>query len=89
MLFSRGKLFGVISMFPLTCISVAIQFFFPVFLVEMFATVLAILILIITVQRPDENMNPYFGIRNYQAYWNDLRRAFYNEKGWIFFIYIS
>lgn len=79
-LFSRGKLFGVISMFPLTCISVAIQFFFPAFLVEMFATVLAILILIITVQRPDENMNPYFGIRNYQAYWNDLRRAFYNEK---------
>ena len=67
-------------MFPLTCISVAIQFFFPAFLVEMFATVLAILILIITVQRPDENMNPYFGIRNYQAYWNDLRRAFYNEK---------
>lgn len=79
-LFAIGKMFGVFSMFPLTCISVLIQFLFPTLLVEMFATVLAILILIITVQRPDENMNPYFGIRNYQAYWNDLRRAFYNEK---------
>ncbi|MBQ6788118.1 MAG: EAL domain-containing protein [Lachnospiraceae bacterium] len=79
-LFSLGKLLGVFSMFPLTCIAVLIQFLFPALLVEMFATVLAILILIITVQRPDENMNPYFGIRNYQAYWNDLRRAFYNEK---------
>lgn len=79
-LFSKGKLFAVFSMFPLTCIAVLIQFFFPALLVEMFATVLAILILIITVQRPDENINSYFGIRNYQAYWNDLRRAFYNEK---------
>ncbi len=79
-LFTKWKMMAVFSMFPLTFISSIIQFFYPALQVEMFATVLAILILIIMVQRPDENVNAYFGVRNYQAYWNDLKRAFYNKK---------
>ncbi len=76
-LFTKWKMMAVFSMFPLTFVSAVIQFFYPALQVEMFATVLAILILIIMVQRPDENVNAYFGVRNYQAYWNDLKRAFY------------
>jgi len=79
-LFSLGKLLSVFIMFPLILVSIVLQMIFPDLLVEMFATVLAILILIITVQRPEENINPFFGVRNYQAYWNDLRRSFYNKK---------
>lgn len=79
-LFTKGKLIGVFSMFPLSCIALAIQLYVPDLRVEMFAMVLSILILIITVQRADENMLPYFGICNYQAYWNHLRRAFFNKK---------
>ena len=79
-LFTKWKMMAVFSMFPLTFVSAIIQFINPDLQVEMFATVLAILILIIMVQRPDENVNAYFGTRNYQAYWNDLKRAFYNKK---------
>lgn len=78
--FTREKWFGSFSMFPLTIIAIMIQMLYSNLLVEVFATVVSILFLIITVQRPDENVNPVVGIRNYQAYTNDLKRCFYNEK---------
>lgn len=79
-LFTKWKMLAIFSMFPLTFISALMQLVYPTLMVEMFATVLAILILIIMVQRPDENVNAYLGVRNYQGYWNDLKRAFYNKK---------
>ncbi len=79
-LFSRAKQVAIFAMFPLIYVSVMIQYLFSPFLVEMFAMAIAIMMLIIIVQRPDENINTFFEIRNYQAYWNDLRRTFHNEK---------
>ena len=79
-IFSKGKLLAIISMFPLALVSVVVQAVWPGCLVEMFATTMAILLMIIMIQRPDENMHAYFGIGNNQAYWNDLKRAFYNQK---------
>ena len=79
-LFAKEKRIAVILMFPLILIGDLIQVRYPTLAVEMFTTTLALLIIIITIQRPDENMNPNFGVRNYQAYGSDLRRSFFNKK---------
>lgn len=79
-LFSKDKLIGLLSLFPLTIGAVLFQLFKPHMLVEVFATVIALLFVIITVQRPEENVHPVLGIANLQAHNFELQRSFHNKK---------
>ena len=79
-LFSRDKQIGLYSLFFLTVAAVAVQYFLPNWLVEVFATVVAMLFIIITVQRPEENVHPVIGTLNYRAYVFSAKRAYYNKK---------
>lgn len=79
-LFSRDKQIALYSLFFLTVAAVAVQYFLPGMLVEVFATAVAMLFVIITVQRPEENVHRVIGTPNYQAYVFSAKRAFYNKK---------
>lgn len=79
-LFSSSNLFALISLFPLTAIAVIFQFFFQHLLIEVFATVIALMFIILTVQRPEENVHPTLGIANAQAHSFIIKRAFFNKK---------
>ena len=68
------------SLAPLTSAAVLFQFFFPHLLVEVFATVIALMFVILTVQRPEENVHPTLGIANSQAHSFIIKRAFFNKK---------
>lgn len=79
-LFSRNNLLALFSLFPLTAGAVLFQFFFQHLLVEVFATVIALMFVILTVQRPEENVHPVLGIANAQAHSFMVKRAYFNRK---------
>lgn len=79
-LFSRNNLLALLSLFPLTASAVLFQFFYQHLLVEVFATVIALMFVILTVQRPEENVHPVLGIANAQAHSFLVKRAFFNHK---------
>lgn len=79
-LFSRSNLVALMLLFPLTATAVFLQFIFPNLLIEVFATVIALMFIILTVQRPQENVHPVLGIANLQAHSFLIKRAFFNHK---------
>lgn len=79
-LFKSEKLLSLCMIFPLTVISLAVQWFFPELLVEMFASSVSLLLIIITVQRPDELLDSLTGLGKYGAYGVDMKRNFANGK---------
>ena len=79
-LFTAGKIAAITAMLPLTIIAVAIQYFFPDASVELFVNSLSLLFISMTTQRPEELIEPFTGLRNYNTYADDTKRAFANNK---------
>lgn len=79
-LFSPYKLAALLLMLPLEMTAVAIQWFFPDLLVEMFANAVALFLVVTTVQRPEEIRESITLLKNDTAYTTDLRKYFDNEK---------
>lgn len=79
-LFTPEKLLSLFAIFPLTAVSLAIQWFFPSMLVEMFASAISLLLIIVTVQRPEELLDSLTGLSKYGAYGVDMKRNFANGK---------
>lgn len=79
-LFSFEKLISLFAIFPFTAAAVLIQLFHGTLLVEMFASALALLLIIITVQRPEELLDSLTGLGKYDAYCVDMKKNFSNGK---------
>ncbi len=79
-LFKAEKLLALCAIFPLTVVSLAIQWVFPDMLVEMFAAAVSLLLIIVTVQRPEELLDSLTGLSKYGAYGVDMKRNFANGK---------
>ncbi|MBD5139568.1 MAG: EAL domain-containing protein [Ruminococcus sp.] len=79
-LFTAEKLLSLGAIFPLTIISLAVQWVFSGLLVEMFASSISLLLIIITIQRPEELLDSLTGLYKYGAYGVDMKRNFANEK---------
>lgn len=79
-LFSRNKFIALFLLFPLEILAVAIQFVFPCLLIEIFLTTVAFLLILITIQRPEENIDTITGVGNYYAYTSDVKKALANKK---------
>ena len=79
-LFKAEKLLSLCAIFPLTVVSLAIQWFIPSLLVEMFASSISLLLIIVTVQRPEELLDSLTGLCKYSAYAVDIKRNFANDK---------
>ncbi len=66
------KWISVFSVYVLNFIAVVVQFFWPILLVEMFATAAGLLMILLQVMRPEENMDPTLEVRSWRAYQSEL-----------------
>lgn len=79
-LFNTRRFISLISVFPLTIIAVAIQFYYPAYVMEMFANALCLLFISMMVQRPEDTLDTDTGLNNLMAYVDDLNRASVSDK---------
>ena len=81
------KWYALLAMYMLTFVSVAVQFFFPEFLVELFFTSIALLLVIILVLRPEEIADSSVGLPSYKAYQIELNKILSTrQKAQVFII---
>ncbi len=70
------KIISLMSLVVMTVLSVIIQFFMPHIVVEMFASSLAVLVMTMTTQRPEEIMDTRTGLENYNSYADNIKRSY-------------
>lgn len=79
-LFSTVRFFSLVVMFPLLVGALIIQFALPGYVVEMFANAVALLLITMLVQRPEDIIDVETGLLKQLAYSNDMKRGYDNEK---------
>lgn len=79
-LFTKGKFIALLSIVPLQLTAVLIQMINKDMIIEMFFNAICILLMNITVQKPEEIVDSFTGLRKYSAYTTDIKRNFYNDK---------
>lgn len=77
---TTDKFVALILMYPLNVLAILIQLFWAGCLIEMFMTTVSMLLITTVVQRPEETINPVFGVRSSFAYTTDMKKAFYVHK---------
>lgn len=79
-LFKGGNIAAITAVVPMTLVAVIIQYFVPNASVEMFVNSLSLLFISMTTQRPEELIDPFTGLRNFNTYADDTKRIFANGK---------
>lgn len=79
-LFSRNQFIALISMIPINLLAVIIQLFMPSLLIEMFATSVAMLIISISIQSPENIIDTETSVFNQKTYFNEIKRNFFLKK---------
>lgn len=79
-LFSQSKFAALLSMIPFELAAIAIQWFYPNLLLEMFANAVTLFLTSTTVQRPEELLDSVTALGKYDAYASDMKKNFANEK---------
>lgn len=74
------KWVSLISVYLLTCLSVYVQFVRPELHVEMFATVIGLLMIMLLVMRPEETLDIPTGLQNWNAFQTDLRNMLLSRE---------
>lgn len=77
---SKAKIMSISAMVPLMITAILIQFAHPRLVVEMFAGAISLLLITMTTQRPEELIDVRTGLGNYNAYVENIKRSFANEK---------
>lgn len=77
---SRAKIMSISAMVPLMITAILIQFIYPRLVIEMFAGAISLLLITMTTQRPEELIDVRTGLGNYNAYIENIKRSFANEK---------
>ncbi len=79
-LFKVSKVITLSAIVPLVLIAIVIHIIYPYITVEMFATSLSILLVSMTIQRPEEIVDTFTELRKYTAYADDIKRSFAINK---------
>ena len=79
-LLSFDKILAISAVIPVGVAAMIVQMFDPHMLVEMFAGAVSLLIISISIQRPEDYIDTFTGLMKFSAYVNDLKRDFYNDK---------
>ncbi|MDE7228994.1 MAG: EAL domain-containing protein [Oscillospiraceae bacterium] len=74
------KILALFSMVVFLLIAIVIHLVVPVLRVECFANAAALLMVSVTIQRPEDYIDTFTGLYKHSAYANDLRRTFKNGK---------
>lgn len=77
---SCRKILAISAVIPIGLMAMVVQMIFPAFLVEMFFGAVSLLIVSISIQRPEDYIDSFTKLMKYSAYASDLKRDFYNEK---------
>lgn len=80
MLFTSGKFMAMILVVPVQLMASIVQMINREMRIEMFFNAICLLMITITVQRPEELIDYFTGLRKYSAYTTDMKRNFYNNK---------
>ena len=79
-LLSTGKILAISAVIPVGVTAMIVQMLEPHMLVEMFAGAVSLLIISISIQRPEDYVDTFTELMKFSAYVNDLKRDFYNDK---------
>lgn len=78
-LFSLPKIICLMCQIPLAGIAGIIIPLFPDICVTAFTGAVGILLIAVLIQRPEENVDSFTGLRNYSAYAEDMKKYFVTE----------
>lgn len=73
---TTSRYITLMAMIPVTLMAAIAQFFFPQFLLEMFANAIGILFIGLMIQRPEERLDSETGLEKLSAYVADMKRIF-------------
>ncbi len=79
-LLSVGKILALFAILPLVISAVVLHAAVPQYRVEVFAASLSLLLVSMTVQRPEEILDSHTGLSKYSAYADDIKRSFQIDK---------
>ncbi len=89
-LFRTGQFVSLLSIYPLTIAAAGIQLVNPTCLVELFFSSVAVILIAITIQRPEELVDMITELGKHGAYADAMKKNFANQKEvGIIFINIS
>ena len=74
------KRVALYALIPITIASLIIQLLYTGMLVEMFATAVSVLFFMITIQRPEDVVDSYTGLKKRATYNAEITRSFESEK---------
>ncbi len=75
-LMDRGKSLILFLFLPVNALAVILQYFFPMLCVEIISSAMLLLVVVITIQRPEEMMDAIVGTMSNTAYMQDMKQAF-------------
>ena len=79
-LFTKTKLFSLLSTFPLFLAAIFVQYIDRTIRVELFAMAIGLLFIAMFIQRPEAIIDYNTGIYKFNAYASDMKRSFSNKK---------
>ncbi|MBQ7980828.1 MAG: diguanylate cyclase, partial [Oscillospiraceae bacterium] len=79
-LFRTAHFISMLVIYPLTLSAVAIQCVLPMCIVELFFTSVAVIIVAITIQRPEELVDMVTELGKHGAYAEAMKKSFVNQK---------
>ncbi|MBQ5320133.1 MAG: EAL domain-containing protein [Oscillospiraceae bacterium] len=79
-LFRTSHFISMLVIYPLTLSAVAIQCVLPMWIVELFFTSVAVVIVAITIQRPEELVDMVTELGKHGAYADAMKKNFVNQK---------
>ncbi len=79
-LFKISELWIISSAIPLMAVAIILRYFFPNSLIEIFSNAVNLMIISMTIQNPEKSVDDVTGLRNYNAYAEDIKKDFDNKK---------
>lgn len=79
-LLKKRNIVILLSSVPLMILAVVIKCFFPNSLVEIFANAVSLMIISMTIQNPDKNIDSITGLKRYSTYGEEIKMDYENEK---------
>lgn len=79
-LFPRDTRFSLYSIFPFMIAAIALQCVNREYQVEMFAKAVSLLLITITIERPEHQIDTVTGLKKHSAYVSDMRLGFQTSK---------
>ena len=75
-----GAIMVLCSSIPLGTLAVFVKYFFPHSLVEIFCNAVVLMIISMTIQNPEKNVDSITNLRKYRAYATDIKTDFINNN---------